>query len=119
MPYTQSNDVVLLLTDLFKELSENHGDLVWTIMEYNWFPGFLEDFLSLACECSGTDSDEFFEFLENNREKINNLLMLDDWFLPTCDDSNLDMQFLKDNAFLVAARELQPKVLKILSEFEQ
>jgi hypothetical protein len=29
------------------------------------------------------------------------------------------MQFLKDNAFLVAARELQPKVLKILSEFEQ
>jgi hypothetical protein len=119
MPYTQSNDVVLLLTNLFKELSENHGDLVWTIVEYNWFPGFLDDFLSLACKCSGTDSDEFFEFVEKYYKEINLLIGKDDWFLPTYADSNLDMQFLKDNAFLVAARELQPKVLKILSEFEQ
>ena len=36
MSYTQGNDLVLLLTDLFKELSENHGDLVWTIVEYTW-----------------------------------------------------------------------------------
>jgi hypothetical protein len=119
MSYTQSKDLALLLTNSFKELSENHGDLVWTIVEYNWFPGFLEDFLSLACECSGTDSDEFFEFVENNREKIKSLLVSDDWFLSTYADSNRDIQRLKDNAFLGSARELQPKVLKILSEFEQ
>ena len=111
MSYTQSNDVVLLLTDLFKELSENHGDLVWTIVEYNWFPEFINE-VALTFVDNFTILFTFDEFVEKYYKKIN-LLIGKDW-VHYGSKNYADLEIL-----IQYARELQPKVLKILSEFEQ
>jgi hypothetical protein len=111
MSYTQGNDLVLLLTDLFKELSENHGDLVWTIVEYNWFPEFINE-ANLKLVGNFTVLSTFDEFVEKYYKKIN-LLIGKDW-VHYGSKNYADLEIL-----IQYARELQPKVLKILSEFEQ
>lgn len=108
---TQSNDIVLLLTDLFKELSECHDCLVWTIIEYTWFPEFINE-ASLKLVGNFTVLSTFDEFVEKYYKEIN-LLIGKDWV-------HYDNKNYSDLENLIRyTSELKPKVLKIISEFEQ
>ena len=111
MSYTQSNDLVLLLTNSFKELSENNSYLVWTIVEYNGFPEFINE-VALTLVDNFTILFTFDELVDKYYKEIN-LLIDKDW-VHYGSKNYADLENL-----IRFIRELQPKVLKILSEFEQ